>query len=120
MDGPSARRGDCARGNPCAVAGIHKDTRSRPPENDTGSARADEGRRGVSQLIGRCASQLSDGLGGQIQTVDIALADQPSIRIARQAAVRTEVAVCNEILRLAGSAEPKGFELHQKDGENAS
>ena len=84
------------------------------PENQAGSTCADKGRSGIDQLIGRVAAELPDSFGGQVQSVDVALTDQASVRVAGKTALRAKVAVRDEVLRLPGAAETETLELHKK------
>ena len=72
---------------------------------------ADEGCRRVWQLVGRLSAELLDGLDCQIQTVDVALTDKPPIGVTREAALRTEIAIADEIFGLARTTESQCLEL---------
>ena len=69
----------------------------------------------VGNLIDGSPPQLTGGLEDQVQSVDVALADETAVRVARQRPVEGKVAVGDEVLRFADPAEPERFELHEQD-----
>ena len=63
--------------------------RSGSPENQAGSTGTDQRNLWIDQLIRRCATELPHGFGGQVQSMDVALADQATVRVAGKAALRS-------------------------------
>src|SRR5579862_9033988 len=88
---------------------------SGPRQDRAGSAGGDERDVDSRQLVGCGAAYLTDGFGDQVEAVDVALTDQAPVRVARQSAAGREVAVGDEVLRIAERAEAERFELHEQD-----
>jgi hypothetical protein len=60
--------------------------RSGAPENQAGSTGTDQRNLRIDQLIRRSATELPHGFGGQVQAVDVALADQATVGVAGKTA----------------------------------
>jgi len=76
--------------------------------------------RGSSSWLAAVPRKLPNRLEGQIEPVDVALADEPAVGVAGKFAFGPEVPIGHELLRFAELAKTQGFELHEKIGENAS
>src|SRR5437879_12581243 len=91
--------------------------RSRvPPQNEPGATRGDGSVVRCGQLVVRDASQLANRLEGEVESVDVALPDEPAIGVARKRTIRTEVALGDKILGFTAPAEAERLELHEEDG----
>src|SRR5262245_12661390 len=90
--------------------------RSGAAEDDAGAARRDERVARALDLVDRGAAQLTGGLGREVEAVDVALADEAAVGVARETAVEREIAVGDEVLGFAEPAEAEALELHEEDG----
>src|SRR5690348_16579963 len=84
--------------------------RSAMCEHRAGATRGDENRACFGHLVHRGGAQLSCRLEHEVEAVDIALADQSTVRVRGQRASNRLIAVGDEVLGLAEVAEPKRLE----------
>ena len=66
-------------------------------------------------LVHRRAAHLAHALGDAVHPVDVRLAELTAVGVDRQAAAELDVAVLDEVLRLAAPAEPELLELRERE-----
>src|SRR5207248_5915406 len=69
----------------------------------------------IAYLIHRGTAQLSHSLRDPVHPMDVRLTELPAVRVDRQSAPDLDVAVLDEVLRLAATAEPELFQLHEDE-----
>src|SRR5579859_263576 len=89
---------------------------SKPAQYRRAASRGGQNMLRALHLVGGGAAYLPHCLQQVVDAVDIALAQQTTMRVHRQAAVERDISVPDEILRLAPAAKAVRLQRHMDDG----